>query len=116
GAPQREVGLEAIRRSGAMRAAAAVPALSRLIGQQDLEVRLAAVQALGEIATPGALQQLERAIDDSAREVRVAAARAFATRVHKPVLARIEGIIKGKRLAEADLTEKMALFEAYGAM
>lgn len=116
GAPQREVGLEAIRRSGAMRAAAAVPALSRLIGQQDLEVRLAAVQALGEIATPGALQQLERAIDDPAREVRVAAARAFATRVHKPVLARIEGVIKGKRLAEADLTEKMALFEAYGAM
>lgn len=116
GASQREVGLEAIRRSGAMRAAAAVPALARLIGQQDLEVRLAAVQALGEIATPGALQQLERAIDDPAREVRVAAARAFATRAHKPVLARIEAAIKGKRLAEADLTEKMALFEAYGAM
>lgn len=116
GAPQREVGLEAIRRSGAMRAAAAVPALSRLIGQQDLDVRLAAVQALGEIATPGALQQLERAIDDPAREVRVAAARAFATRAHKPVLARLEAAIKGKRLAEADLTEKMALFEAYGAM
>ena len=116
GAPAREVGLEAIRRSGAMRAAAAVPALTHLVAQEDLDVRLAAVQALAEIATPGALQQLERAVDDPAREVRVAAARAFAARVHRPALARIEAAIKGKRLAEADLTEKMALFEAYGAM
>lgn len=116
GASQREVALEAIRRSGAMRATAAVPALARLIGQPELDVRLAAVQALGEIGTPGALQQLERAIDDPARDVRVAAARAFAARAHKPVLARIEAAIKGKRLAEADLTEKMSLFEAYGAL
>jgi HEAT repeat protein len=116
GAPQREVGLEAMRRSGAMRAAAAVPALARLIGQPDQEVRLAAVQALGEIATPGALQQLERAIDDESREVRVAATKAFAARPHKPALARIEAAIKEKRLGNADLTEKMSLFEAYGAM
>lgn len=116
GAPERGVALEAVRRSGAMRAAAAVPALARLIGHEEGEVRLAAVQALGEIGTPGALQQLERAIDDSLREVRVAAARAFAARVHKPVLARLEAAIKAKRLGDADLTEKMALFEAYGAM
>ncbi|ODT04691.1 MAG: hypothetical protein ABS52_03620 [Gemmatimonadetes bacterium SCN 70-22] len=116
GAPEREVALEAVRRSGAMRAAAAVPALSRLTGHQEGGVRLAAVQALGEIGTPGALQQLERAIDDPSREVRVAAARAFAARAHKPVLARLEAAIKAKRLGDADLTEKMAIFEAYGAM
>lgn len=116
GAPEREVSMEAIRRSGAMRAAAAVPALARLMGQSDPEVRLAAVQALAEVATPGALQQLERTIDDPTREVRVASARAFAARVHRPALAKIEAAIKGKRMHESDLTEKMALFEAYGAM
>jgi len=116
GAPEREVALEAVHRAGAMRAAAAVPALARLMGQMDADVRLAAVQALAEIATPGALQQLERTIDDASREVRVATARALATRVHRPALARIEAAIKGKRLQEADLTERMALFEAYGAL
>ena len=116
GAPEREVALEAIRRAGAMRAAAAVPALARLMGQADADVRLAAVQALAEVGTPGALQQLERTIDDTSRDVRVATVRAFAARAHRPALARIEGAIKGKRLQEADLTERMALFEAFGAM
>jgi len=116
GSNERDVSLEAIRRSGAMRAAASVNALARLVQQSDLDVRLAAVQALAEIATPGALQQLERTIDDPSREVRVATTRAFAARVHRPALARIEAAIKGKRLADADLTEKMALFEAFGAM
>ena len=97
-------------------AAAAVPALARLMTQPDNDVRLAAVQALAEIGTPGALQQLERCIDDTSREVRVATARAFAARVHRPALPKIEGAIKGKRLADADLTERMALFEAFGAM
>jgi HEAT repeat protein len=86
------------------------------MGQMDADVRLAAVQALAEIATPGALQQLERTIDDASREVRVATARALATRLHRPALPRIEAAIKGKRLQEADLTERMALFEAFGAM
>lgn len=116
GAAERDVALEAVQRSGAMRAAAAVPALARLAGQGDADVRLAAVQALAEIGTPGAMQQLERTIDDASREVRVATARALASRVHRPALARIEAAIKGKRLQEADLTERMALFEAYGAM
>ena len=48
--------------------------------------------------------------------MRVATVRAFAARAHRPALARIEGAIKGKRLQEADLTERMALFEAFGAM
>ncbi|MEO7964244.1 MAG: HEAT repeat domain-containing protein [Gemmatimonadaceae bacterium] len=114
--PERAVSLEAVRRAGAMRAAAAVAALARVLTQQDAELRLSAAVALADIGTPGALQQLERLIDDSVREIRVAATRAFAARVHRPALARIEAAIKGKRLGEADLTERMALFEAYGAM
>jgi HEAT repeat protein len=99
-----------------MKAAAAVPALARLAVHTDATVRIVAVQALAEIGTPGALQQLERGIEDSERDVRVAAARAFASRTHRPALAKLEGVLKGKRIHEADLTEKMAFFEAYGAM
>jgi hypothetical protein len=116
GANEPDVAVEAIRRSGIMRAVAAVPVLGRQSTQGDAIVRLAAVQALAEIGTPGALQQLERAIDDPSRDVRVAAARAFAARAHRPALARIEAAIKGKRLHESDLTERMAIFEAYGAL
>jgi HEAT repeat protein len=116
GSNEAEVSLEAIRRSGAMRAAAAVPALSRLVTQPNADVRLAAVQALAEIATPGALQQLEKTMDDESREVRVASARAFAARMHRPALNRIESMIKERKIVGADLTEKMAVFEAFGAM
>jgi HEAT repeat protein len=116
GAPEREVAIEAVRRSGAMRAAAAVPALSRLLAQQDSVMRLTAVQALAEIGTAGALQQLERMIDDAERDVRVAAARAFGARLHRPALARLETGIRGKRQGGVDLTEKMAVFEAFGTM
>lgn len=112
----REVMLEAVKRSGAMRAQAAVGALARQLTHAEAPVRLAAVTALAEIATPGALQQMERMIDDPERDVRVATARAFAAKVHRPALVKLEGALKGKRMHDADLTEKMALFEAFGAM
>lgn len=116
GSAERDVMMEAVRRAGAMKASAAVPALARQSVHTEAPVRLVAVQALAEIGTPGAMQQLERSLDDSDRDVRVAAARAFAARVHKPALAKLEAAIKGKRLHEANLTEKMAFFEAFGAM
>lgn len=116
GSSERAVMIEAMRRAGSMKAAAAVTALARQSVHDEPRVRAVAVQALAEIGTPGALQQLERAIDDAEREVRVAAVRAFASRTHKPALAKLETAVRGKRLHEADLTEKMAFFEAYGAL
>jgi hypothetical protein len=112
----RDVAREAIRRAGAVRATAAVAALAKLTTDADVQVRLAAVQALGEIGSPGALQFLERTIEVAHRDVRVATARAIATRAHRPALAKIEAVIKGKLARDADLTEKMALFEAYGTL
>lgn len=116
GSPEREVSLEAMRRAGAMRTAAAVPVLGRSLQQNEPAVRLVAVQALAEIGSPGSLQHLERMLDDGSRDVRVAAARAFAARTHRPALNRLEGMIKERKIDGADLTEKMAVFEAYGAM
>jgi len=116
GSSDRDVAREAIRRAGAVRATAAVAALAKLTTDPDVQMRLAAVQALGEIGSPGALQFLERTIDDTHRDVRVATARAIATRAHRPALAKIEAAIQGKLAKDANLTEKMAFFEAFGTL
>src|SRR4029079_14543984 len=116
GASERSIALEAVRRSGTTKAAPAVSALARALAQGDAEMRLTTVQALSEIGSTGAMQQLERAIEDAERDVRGATARALAARVHRPVVGRLDAMIKDKKLLEADLTEKMAFFEAYGTM
>ena len=116
GSSDREVSREAIRRAGAVRATAAVAALAKLTTDPDVPVRLAAVQALGEIGSPGALQFLERTIDDAHRDVRVATARAIAAKAHRPALPKIEAAIQGKLAKDANLTEKMAFFEAFGTL
>ena len=107
---------EAIRRAAALKTPAAVPALGRLLTVAAPEIRIAAVNALTEIGSPGALQVLERAIADEDRDIRVAAVRALGARGSKPALPRIETTVKSKEIREANLTEKMAFFEAYGTL
>lgn len=113
----RAVALESVRRAGAMKAPAAVVPMAKLLASSDdAGARQAAVQALTEIGTPGAMQALERSIEDDDREVRIAAVRALSAKGHRGVLSRIENVVKGKTIREADPTEKMAFFEAYGSM
>ena len=114
--PTRAVALEAIRRAGGLRTPAAVAPLGAVFERGDVELRAAAVHALSEIGSPSALQALERGVEDDEREVRVAAIRALQARAYRPVLPRLEGIVKGRAIRDADLTEKMAAFEAYGSL
>ena len=110
------VALEAIRRAAGLKTAAAVAPLGKVLSDRPAETRLAAVQALAEIGSAGALQALERGIADADRDVRIATARALAARVYRPALAKLTAVVNGKQIRGADLTEKMALFEAYGAV
>jgi HEAT repeat protein len=110
------VALEAARRAGALKTPAAVAPLAKALAEGDVPLRVAAVQALGEIASPGALQSLERGLDDAERDVRVAAVRALSARNYRPVLAKLDAMVKGKALRDANLTEKMVVFEAYGGL
>ena len=110
------VATEAIRRAGALKTPAAVPSLVKVLQDGDAERRQLAVQALGEIGTPSAMQGLEKAVDDPDRDVRLAAARAFTARTHRAALPRVEAAVKGRALRDADLTEKMAYFEAFGTL
>jgi hypothetical protein len=114
--PVPAVALEAARRSGALKTPAAVGPLSRVLQDGDAGLRAAAAQALGEIGSPGALQALERGLDDGEREVRVTAVRALSARGYRPVLPKLDAMVKGKAIRDAHLTEKMAVFEAYGAL
>ncbi|CAN5221887.1 hypothetical protein BH09GEM1_BH09GEM1_35910 [soil metagenome] len=114
--PTHHVSLEAVRRAGSLQTPAAVAPLARVLAEGAPELRLAAVTALNEIGSPGALQALERGVEDSEREVRVSTLRAIQTRAYRPALARLEGVAKGKAVRDADLSEKMAVFEAYGTL
>jgi HEAT repeat protein len=108
--------IEAVRRAGALKTAAAVGPLAKLLGDPLRELRLAAVAALVEIGSAGALQTLERALADSDRDIRMTAVRAIGSRGARSALPRIDSMVKSKELRAADLTERMAFFEAFGEL
>lgn len=114
--PEIDVALEAIRRCGAMRAAAGVPAMARVLEQGERELRLAAISSLSDIGSPGALQVMERALQDGDRDIRVTVARALMSRQHRPALSKVETVVKGKGIRETDRTERLAFFELYGTL
>lgn len=114
--PSRDVALEAIRRCGAMRTAAGVPAMARVLEQGDRELRMAALSSLGDIGSPGALQAMERALGDADRDLRVQAARTLMSRQYRPALQRAEAAVKSKELRDADRTERLTFFELYGSL
>ena len=93
-----------------------VPGLAETVTHRDPAVRLASVQALAQIGTPAALALIDKAIEDEDRSVRLAAVRVAGGRGYKGALRRVEAAVLGKGLKEMDLTEKMAFFEAYGAI
>jgi hypothetical protein len=93
-----------------------VPGLGEVTRHREPALRLGAVQALAQLGTPAALGFIEQAIEDPDRGVRLAAVRAAGARGYKGALKRVEGVVLGRAVKEMDLTEKMAFFEAYGAI
>ena len=106
----------AARVAGRMGMSQAVEGLDRALRHPDRDVRLASVEALVAIRMTTALQALITALDDEDREVRIAAAKALGAVRFASARGVFESIIDGKRIRDADLTEKMAVFEAYGAI
>ncbi len=116
GSSDPSVAIEAMRRAGELKTAAAVAPLSKVLHQKNVELRQAAAQTLSEIGSPGAMRLLETALDDDDRDVRISAVRALGLRGHRAALPRVEAVVRGKTVKGADLTEKMAYFEAYGTL
>jgi HEAT repeat protein len=110
------VAVEAMRRAGSMRAAAAVPSLTRTLTQGPPEMRMTAVNALSQIASPAAMQALEQALEDSDSDVRIAAVKVLGSGGYARAVPRIEAYLRTKGMRETALAEKMAFFESYAVL
>jgi len=105
-----------VRLIGRLGLGRAAPELVRLLGSASASLRLAAVHALARIPSGASVEGLQRALDDVDRDVRVAAVRSLADLRYQPARARIEATIRGPALKSADLTEKLAFFEAFARL
>lgn len=104
----------AARLAGEMQITQAAPALAKLLVHADPRVRLAAIDAAIALKASTVAGALEKTLEDTEREVRIAAARALGELRYLPAACTLSGIIRGKRIRNADITEKLAVFEAYG--
>src|ERR1019366_4385273 len=104
------VAIEAVKRAGGLKTAAAVRALGKVLSEPYRDLRLVAVTALAEIGTPGAMQALEKALDDLDRDVRVAAIKTLAQKAYRPALSKVTALVKANQIREADRTERLAMF------
>src|SRR5256886_7649638 len=110
------VQLEMVRLAGRLKLPGAPDGMGPLLERGERDLKLAVVEALTTIGSPGATRLLEKAIDDSERDVRITAVKFLGQRGHRNAFPRIEAAVTGNKLKDADLTEKMAFFEAYGAL
>jgi HEAT repeat protein len=114
--PDEVVAIGAARVAGRLRLPEAATALAPLLARPSETARLRAVEALVEIRSATALQALQRVLEDPSREVRVAAARGLGQLRYQPARQRLESVLHGRAIRGADLTEKLAFFEAYAAL
>ncbi|MBI1967279.1 MAG: HEAT repeat domain-containing protein [Gemmatimonadetes bacterium] len=108
--------LEMVRLAGRLKLPGAPDGMGPLLETGDRALKLAVVEALTAIGSPAAMRLLEKAVDDSDRDVRIAAVKFLGQRGHRNAFPRIEAAVTANKLKDADLTEKMAFFEAYGAL
>lgn len=104
------------RLAGRIGLTTAVPALASLLNHSHVAVRRASVEALVQIKSGAALDALQNALEDTEREVRIAAARGIGGLRYQPARPRLEAVLNGRIVRDADLTEKMAFFDAFGSV
>jgi hypothetical protein len=114
--PDPAVQLEMVRLAGRLKLPGAPDGMGPLLDRAERELKLAVVEALTTIGSPSAMRLLEKAIEDGERDVRITAVKFLGQRGHRNAFPRIESAVLGNKLKDADLTEKMAFFEAYGAL
>jgi HEAT repeat protein len=106
----------AARLAGRLRLLDTAPRLASLLGHADPAVRVASVDALVALRSGAAIGALQQVLGDADREVRVAAARGLGSLRYAPARPRFEQALQDRAMRAADLTEKIAFFEAYGAL
>ena len=104
----------AARLAGDMQIADAGPALTRLLAHPDPAVRLAAVEAAVTLKASTVASALVKTLEDPERELRIAAAKALGALQYRLAAKPLAGIVKGRAIRTADISEKVAVFEAFG--
>ncbi len=103
----------AVRLMGSLRYRPAVPTLIRLLEEGSSEVQEAVLDAARRLPTTGMAEALERLLWHPERDLRIGAARVLGQVRYTPAASTLKKLLDDKEMREADLTEKIALFEAY---
>jgi len=114
GEPDAVVAAGAARLAGDLQIPEAGRALAALLEHASPDVRLAAVEAAVSLKASTAASALQLTLHDPERDVRIAAARALGSLRYRPAAKALEEIVSGKEIRLADVSEKVAFFEAYG--
>jgi hypothetical protein len=116
GAPDDRVALAAALQAGRLQLHPAGGALVAMYRKGDVAARRRAIESLASISDADSLEAVQEALRDEDREVRVVAARGLGAMRNPASLAALRSAVKARALRDADLTEQIAFFEAFGAV
>ena len=94
----------------------AIGAIGKLMRHRDPRVRLACLEVMVRLKASTLYAHIEYALRDPERSVRIAGAKAARMLTYQPAAAWLKALVEGKDIRDADLSEKMAFFEAYGIL
>ncbi|MEX0912646.1 MAG: HEAT repeat domain-containing protein, partial [Gemmatimonadota bacterium] len=106
----------ALRWIGRLEIGSAAGRVGNYLDHADAAVRVAAVEALVSLRAAAAADGIVPLLRDGSREVRISAARALGALGYAAARDALEDTVSSKRLREADRTEKLAFFEAFGRL
>ena len=106
----------ALHLAGQMQVKEVAPRLTELLYHPAPEVRKAAVDTVLALKATTLASNLHDILLDPESDVRVAAARVLQALRARGAAGRLKEILQSKEIRGADLTEQIAMFEAYGAV
>jgi HEAT repeat protein len=104
----------AARLAGSLQVTEAATALQGLLKHAEAAVRIAAIESAVMLKASTVAGALPETLNDPDRAVRIAGARALGQLRYRPAGARFRSLLTGRDIRAADITEKIAFFEAYG--
>jgi HEAT repeat protein len=114
--PEISVASGAIRLAGKMGISEASGSLAKILDHGSVELRKVVLETAEEMPSSALAGSLQRLLRDSDRELRVGAARVLGKTKYAPAAQELRQILEDKEFRQADVTEKISFFEAYGLL
>lgn len=90
--------------------------VASLAKHPDIGIRASVVRALAGISTPKSMRAMLAMLEDTDPDVRIAAMQSMSSRRYAGALPVLQKLVIARDLEEKDLSEKRAIFEAYGVL